>query len=83
MSRGPYLFKQLDLERAIRAAQKMGLTVSGIKMQKDGLPVIVVGPPDQDIAKVERSGDSGVAYWDKVIQELEGQADVEPEIAVR
>ena len=83
MSRGPHLFKQHDLERTIKAALKLGLTISGIKMQKDGLPMIVVGPPDQDIATVGRSGDSGIGYWDKVIRELEGQADVEPETSVR
>jgi hypothetical protein len=83
MSSGKHSFKQLDLERAIRAAQKLGLTVSGIKMQKDGLPVIVVGVGDHDIATVGMSGDSMLKSWDKFIQEREGQRDVDAKTPVR
>jgi hypothetical protein len=83
MSSGKHSFKQLDLERTIRAAQKLGLTISRIVMQKDGLPAIEFGVSGKDMATVGRSRGSMLKSWDKLIQGHEGQDNVAAETPVR
>jgi hypothetical protein len=83
MSTGPHSFKKLDLQRAIKAVQQLGLTVSGIEMQKNGLPLIRVVVSGQEKSTLDRSEDSGLRSWDTAIKELQGQADVDDETAVR
>ncbi len=49
MSRTPATFKQGDVERAVRAAQKVGMKVGGFEVDRSGtirvLDVCVVGSP--------------------------------------
>jgi hypothetical protein len=43
MPKGPLIFKQTDLLRAIKAFQKLGLPITGAEIHRDGKIVVVVG----------------------------------------
>jgi hypothetical protein len=65
MSRGHATFRQSDLERAIRAAKKVGLTDYQIVV--DGPRVTV------RVGHVEKPKPEAVGSWDDVVAELERQ----------
>jgi hypothetical protein len=50
MSAKPYLFKQSDAERAVRAAKKAGLKVTGLHVVHDGVIVMVEGAEQSKLA---------------------------------
>jgi hypothetical protein len=60
MSRGPQNFKQADVVKAIKAAQKAGLPVARVEISPDGRIVVIAGKagPDQDVASTNE--------WDAV-----------------
>jgi hypothetical protein len=45
MSRGPQNFKQADVVKAIKAAQKAGLPVARVEISPDGRIVVIAGRP--------------------------------------
>lgn len=47
MSRGPATFKQSDLERALKVAEKAGLPVRRFEIDRNGKIIIVAGEPDE------------------------------------
>jgi len=49
MVRGPCKFRQSDLAKEIKAARAAGLEVARIEMDKDGRPVLVIGPPESRV----------------------------------
>jgi hypothetical protein len=66
MSRAPANFRQSDLDRAIRAAKKAGLTSYEIAMEGPRVIVRVGGGVDKPAA-------AAVGSWDDAIAELERQ----------
>ena len=80
MSRGKQRFTKAEIQRAIKAAQDMDLTVSGYRIEvandKAAIVVSLYGP-DMDISK-----DSGVSSWDSIIRDLERQTNDEADPAL-
>jgi hypothetical protein len=67
MSRGPYTFKERDLTRAIRAAAKAGVPFSGVKVDRDGSIVILIGPPSSPAPANDSAQASAPNPWDEVL----------------
>jgi hypothetical protein len=65
MSRAPTNFRQSDLDRAIRAAKKVGLTNYEIAIEGPRVIVRVDG--------VDKPAAAAVGSWDDAIAELERQ----------
>jgi hypothetical protein len=58
MSRAPYLFKQKDVVRAMRSAEKGGLVIGHVEVvTKDGTTIRVFGP----------SGETPKSEWDEAL----------------
>jgi hypothetical protein len=49
MSRGPQTFRQRDVARAVRAVVAAGMTVTGVRVDKDGF-VVLTGKSDNNSA---------------------------------
>lgn len=47
MSRGPQTFRQRDLARVMKAVAAAGMTVAGVKVDKDGF-VVLTGKSDNN-----------------------------------
>ena len=64
MSRGPRIFKQKDIQRAIRAATAAGLQVSGVKIDpKTGVIEVVTGASPLQDSQDQNGGNE----WDSVL----------------
>jgi hypothetical protein len=48
MGRGPCIFKQGDVTRAVKGARAAGVEVQRIEIDKDGRIVIVAGEPEEN-----------------------------------
>jgi hypothetical protein len=69
MSRGPYTFRERDLTRAIRAAAKAGVPFSGVKVDRDGSIVILIGTPSSPAPANDNHTVAPAANeWDEVLQ---------------
>jgi hypothetical protein len=53
MSKGPQLFKQRDLVRALKAAQAAGVVVGRFEIDKEGKIVVIAGKPEPECANRE------------------------------
>ena len=51
MPYNPVAFKERDLRRAVRAADKEGLIVSGFEIGPDGTIRVLTAPPDHRLAR--------------------------------
>jgi len=60
MSRGPQTFKQGDVTRAIKAAEKAGLKVQRAELRRDGSILLDFNPPASALQ------DPNVNEWDSV-----------------
>lgn len=56
MPTNPVAFKERDLRRAVRAADKEGLIVSGFEIEPDGTIRIHMAPPEQSATPAPASG---------------------------
>jgi hypothetical protein len=63
MSRGAATFKQSDLVRALRAANKAGVRVERIELEKSGR-IVVVTAPDRVLTEPKQAADKN--EWDDV-----------------
>lgn len=45
MSRGPHSFKQIDIVRALKAAEAAGKEVAGFRIDRSGQIVVIFGKP--------------------------------------
>jgi hypothetical protein len=61
----PRLFRERDVRRAIRGAQKMGLPVSGYTVGPDGRISVSVGAPASDQTNTDQTNNP----WDQVLTE--------------
>jgi hypothetical protein len=62
MSRAPCTFKQGDLTKALRAAQRAGLHVAGYKINPQGEIEVVIGKPQAQDSGEGREGNE----WDRI-----------------
>jgi hypothetical protein len=58
MSRGRQLFKQRDLTKAVRAVVAAGMTVTGVKVDKHGVIVVLTGKASEDQAEDRNEWDN-------------------------
>jgi hypothetical protein len=68
MTRRPSIFKQTDVDRAIRAASKHG-KVAGVEVKRDGSIFIRMGEP---LAAVDKGGDDDL---DDVISRIKAYGE--------
>jgi hypothetical protein len=61
----PRLFRERDVRRAIRSAQKMGLPVSGYTVAPDGRISVSIGAPASDQTNTDTTNNP----WDQVLTE--------------
>ena len=45
----PCRLRQTDITKALKAVRAAGLQVARIEMDKDGRPVLVIGPPESRV----------------------------------
>jgi hypothetical protein len=62
MSRGPQTFKQGDVTKALKAAEKAGFKVNRFEIDRAGKIVIVAGRPDS----AAEASNSDANEWDSV-----------------
>jgi hypothetical protein len=61
MSRGPVRFREREASRAVRAAEKAGLTVERIEVSADGRLSLVTSHGRQEAAPPENDADEIIA----------------------
>jgi len=59
MSRGPQAFRQRDVTKAVRAVVAAGMTVTEIRVDKDGARIVVVPEPGKLAAREANE-------WDRI-----------------
>jgi hypothetical protein len=60
MSRGPHIFKQTDVTRAVKAVVAAGVEVARVEVDKEGRIVVVAGKP------MPNEGSQGGNEWDRL-----------------
>jgi hypothetical protein len=61
MSRGPRIFKQTDVTRAVKAVVAAGVEVARVEVEKDGRIVVIAGKPESN-----RGESRGGNEWDRL-----------------
>jgi hypothetical protein len=61
MGRGPCVWKQTDVQRAIKAVAATGQPVGGVRFDKDGFTVVIGEPHGSD------SNDKTENDWDEIV----------------
>ena len=64
MSRGPRPFTQTDVQSALKAALRAGLTVRGYEIDKEGKIKVATGVPGD---KHDDKHQGGTNQWDEVL----------------
>jgi hypothetical protein len=59
MGRGPCIFKQRDITKAVRAVAAAGIGVARVEIARDGRIIVVAGQP-----QIEQAGAQGRNEWD-------------------
>lgn len=62
MSRGKHSFRQGDVTKAIKAAERAGLKVGRVEISPDGTIIVIAGKPGQG-----QDTDQSVNEWDSVV----------------
>jgi hypothetical protein len=59
MSRGPLIFRQTDVTRAVKAVIAAGLEVARVEVDSEGRIVVIAGKPAPDEGR-------GANEWDRI-----------------
>jgi hypothetical protein len=62
MSRGPQTFRQRDVTRAVKAVLAAGVTVTAVRVDRDGAIVVSFEKPGKILAEYEQEANE----WDRI-----------------